>query len=188
MKNLLVYRLALLAGLLLGCYAPALLAQDDLNADPGYVDFSSFDHRFENNSAFEVNIKGKLLRLVAEASREDDPELAELLLRLRAIQVRSFPMTRAEFRSMETHSMEISDQLRARGWDSVVKVRDYGQYVDVYVKENEDFIEGLMMMVVDNEINETVLINIVGDIQPEELGRIGSKFEIGPLEEMMNQR
>lgn len=189
MKNLLAYRMVILAGLLLGCCAPVhLFAQENLDNDPGYVDLSLFEDHFENAATVEVDIRGKMLRLVAEASREDDPELAELLLRLRAIQVRGFPMSRSEFRAMEDYSKNISDNLKRSGWATVVKLRDYGQYVDVHVKENREFIQGLMMMVVDAKVNETVLINIVGDIQAEELGRIGSKFNIGPLEEMMGRR
>lgn len=189
MKNLLAYRMVILVGLLLGCSAPVhLFAQDNLENDPGYVDLSFFEDRFENSATVEVDIRGKMLRLVAEASRADDPELAELLLRLRAIQVKGFPMSRSEFRAMEDHSKDISEKLNGRGWATVVKLRDYGQYVDVHVKENSAFIQGLMMMVVDARVNETVLINIVGDIQAEELGRIGSKFNIGPLEEMMGRR
>ena len=45
-----------------------------------------------------------------------------------------------------------------------------------------------MMMVVDSEQNETVLINIVGDIAADELGRIGSKFDIAPLSDIMENR
>ena len=82
---------------------------------------------------------------------------------------------------MEERSRQIAERLEERGWDAVVRLRDYGQYVDVYVKENTSHIEGLMMMTVDADIGEIVLINIVGDIQPDELGRIGSKFDIGPL-------
>ncbi len=170
--------LVAIVGLALTAGAGTLYAQDGLEADPGYVDLSEFDRQFGNEATFEVNIKGKLMSLVAEASREDDPELAELLHRLRAIQVRGFPMTRAQHRLMERRTEEMAGQLEDYGWDTVVRLRDYGQYVDVYVKENADFIEGLLMMVVDAEVNETVLINIVGDIEPDELGRIGSKFDI----------
>ncbi|MEM8488442.1 MAG: DUF4252 domain-containing protein [Bacteroidota bacterium] len=165
-----------------------LYAQDDLDNDPGYVDFSSMEDRFDTTPDFQINIKGQLIKLVAEASREEDPEFAELLLRLRAIQVRSFPMRKSQIRAMELHSESIGEELEDAGWDTVVRLRDYGQYVDVYALENPDFILGLMMMVVDTEANETVLINIVGDIAADELGRIGSKFDIAPLSTVMENR
>lgn len=165
-----------------------LKAQDGLNALPGYIDFSQLEERFSVEPSLEVNIQGQLLLLVAEASREDDPELADLLNRLSAIQVRGFPMRRTQFRHMESQSEDIARQLEEEGWNTVVKLRDFGQYVDVYARENDDFIEGLMMMVVDRELQETVFINIVGDIRADELGRIGSRFDIAPLEEVANDR
>lgn len=169
-------------------YAQNNRAQDNIDNDPGYINFDDIEGRFMAEPDFQVNIKGQLLELVAEASREDDPEFADLLLRLRAIQVRSFPMRRAQIRAMEMHSASIGRELEAEGWDTVVRLRDYGQYVDVYALENPDFILGLMMMVVDSEQSETVLINIAGDIAADELGRIGSKFDIAPLSNIMQDR
>jgi len=165
-----------------------LYAQEDLDNDPGYVNFSTLENRLNAEAKFQVNIKGQMLKLVAEASREDDPEFADLLLRLRAIQVRSFPMLPSQIRNMERLSESIGEELEDNGWDTVIRLRDYGQYVDVYAIEDPDQILGLMMMVVDSEVNETIMINIVGDIAADELGRIGSKFDIAPLPDMMEKR
>ena len=164
------------------------LAQEKLDNDPGYVDFSSLEDRFDTEPKFQVNIQGQMLKLVAEASREDDPEFADLLLRLRAIQVRSFPMRTSQISRMERHSESIGEELEDHGWDTVVRLRDYGQFVDVYAIENAEHILGMMMMVVDAEVNETIIINIVGDIAADELGRIGSKFDIAPLSDVMEDR
>ena len=171
------------------CMIPVRLeAQSTDEVSSGYVDFSEFEDRFGTEASLEVDIRGQMLQLVAEASREEDPELAELLDRLDAIQVRGFPMLRSQFRRMESHSRDIAERLEVDGWNTVVKLRDYGQYVDVYAKENDRHIEGLMMMVVDTELGETVLINIVGSMQAEELGRIGNRFDIAPLEEVMSDQ
>ena len=94
-------------------------------------------------------------------------------------------MSSRQIRTMELHSEQIGEELEEQGWDTVVRLRDYGQYVDVYSYENSETILGLMMMVVDAENSETVLINIVGDIEADELGRIGNKFDIEPLYEAM---
>ena len=173
---------------LLSLYPIRLEAQSNHGEPSGFVDFSEFEERFGTEASLEVDIRGQMLQLVAESSREEDPELAELLDRLEAIQVRGFPMLRSQFRRMESHSRDLAEQLEDDGWNTVVKLRDYGQYVDVYAKENDRYIEGLMMMVVDTELGETVLINIVGTMQAEELGRIGSRFDIAPLEEVMNDQ
>lgn len=170
------------------CLLPLQVEAQPMDDPSGYVDFSGFDERFGTEASLEVDIRGQMLQLVAESSREEDPELAELLDRLDVIQVRGFPMLRSQFRRMESHSRDIAEVLEDEGWHTVVKLRDFGQYVDVYAKENETFIEGLMMMVVDTELGETVLINIVGSMRADELGRIGSRFDIAPLEDMMTDQ
>ncbi len=183
-----IFVLSLLFGGWAGTGQHALYAQANLNEDPGYVNFAALERRLDTESQFQVNIHGQMLKLVAEASREDDPEFADLLLRLRAIQVRSFPMLPSQIRNMERHSTAIGEELEDKGWDTVVRLRDYGQFIDVYDIENPDHILGLMMMVVDAEVNETIMINIVGDIAADELGRIGSKFDIAPLSDVMEKR
>ena len=45
-------------------------------------------------------------------------------------------------------------------------------------------IAGMVVMVVSPEDDETVFVNIVGQIDPEQIGRIGRKFDIDPLDEM----
>lgn len=169
-------------------HAQTNAAGDNLDGDPGYIDFAALEARLDAEPEFQVNIHGQMLKLVAEASRADDPEFADLLLRLRAIQVRSFPMLPSQIRNMERHSRSIGEELEASGWDTVVRLRDYGQFVDVYAIENPEHILGLMMMVVDAEVNETIMINIVGDIAADELGRIGSKFDIAPLSDIMENQ
>jgi hypothetical protein len=39
-------------------------------------------------------------------------------------------------------------------------------------------------MAVNPGDDETFFVNIVGDINPQEIGRIGRKFDINPLDEM----
>ena len=189
LSSLFSYLLATVLTGFFGAGSNLLFAQSELDRDPGYVDFDVMDERlFFAKPEVQVNIRGQLLKLVAEASREEDPEFADLLLRLRAIQIRSFPMRATQIRGMELHSKAIGEELEADGWETVVRLRDNGQHVDVYAIENADYILGLMMMVVDSEVNETILINIVGDMAAEELGRIGSKFDIEPLSEIMDSQ
>ncbi len=44
-----------------------LYGQEALDNDPGYVDFSSMEDRVDATPDFQINIKGQLIKLVAEA-------------------------------------------------------------------------------------------------------------------------
>ncbi|QXD15485.1 DUF4252 domain-containing protein [Rhodocaloribacter litoris] len=177
------YRARLLTGLLL-LVLPGVpsFAQTPLEDDPGFLDLASMTAWFDREPTLEVDIQGSLLRLVAEASRYDDPELADLLTRLRAIQVRGFPLPRTRFNEIARRTAEVATRLEAAGWDTVLRVRDYDEQVHMYVRVHDNAIAGMVVFVVKPGYDETVFVNIVGEIDPEQVGRLGRKFSFGRLE------
>jgi hypothetical protein len=52
------------------------------------------------------------------------------------------------------------------------------------IRSTADQIDGLTVLVVNPGDNETVFVNIVGAIRPEEIGRIGRRFRINALEDL----
>lgn len=150
-----------------------------LDGEPGYVDVAALEDWFDDLPTMEVNIKGSLLKLVAEASRYDDPELSETLNRLKAIQVRSFEVDSQDRDDIRSRSSTLSKGLVDSGWEVVVRVRDDEEDVHMYLKPGEESIVGLFVMVVDDNSDEAIFVNIVGEIDPEEFGRVGRKFNIG---------
>ena len=61
-------------------------------------------------------------------------------------------------------------------------VRDDDEHVHIHVRVYEGVIVGMMVMVVSPDDDESVFLNIVGEINPEQIGRIGRKFDIEPLD------
>lgn len=179
-----LWALLLVPGVALSLFAPPARAQEALEQDPGYVDVRLVEEGLGRPASIEVNIRGALLRLVASASEHEDPDLARLLRRLKAIQVRGFPLASAEdARAAERNADRLGRRLEGHGWDAVMRVRDAGERVDMYVRtRDDDAIAGLVVFVVDTNDDESVFINIVGEIDPEEIGRIGRTFNIGSLD------
>ncbi len=171
-------RLVLLL-LLVGGLTTSASAQDRIEDSPGYVDLSLIEDWFDATPSIEVNIKGALLRLVAEASRYEDPDLADLLFKLQAIQMRGFPMRHSEFEDVDRATDTLVGQLEDDGWDTVMRIRDRDERVDMYLRMHDDIVAGLIVMVVEPGADETVFVNIVGDIDPEQIGRLGRKFNFG---------
>lgn len=164
----------------------AASAQDDLRRDPGYLDLTSVEDWFESEPWLEVNIKGALLSLITEASKvEDDPELTSILSKLKAIEVRGYPLHPSMFDDIDRRTNELAKRLEGQGWETVVRVRENEERVNVYLKSDGKTIAGLVVMVLDPSEDEgAIFVNIVGDIDPQQIGRIGKKFNIDPLSDI----
>jgi hypothetical protein len=86
---------------------------------------------------------------------------------------------------------DTSRTLERGGWRSVVRVNEDGERVRIFMKlatsgPNEGGIEGLTLMVVDTGGgDEAVFINVAGDIQPEQLGRIAAQVGMDGMFDMV---
>ncbi len=166
----------------------SLRAQTALERDPGYVDIDAFASWFDTSPTVEVNIKGSLLRMAAAATRDEDPVLAAMLTKLRAIQVRTFRYRPGLHNQLLSRTDGLSRRLREQGWDAIVRVRDDGENVDMFMRASGEKVQGMMVTVVSPDEEEVVFINIVGEIDPEEVGRLGSRFDIKGLDRTAHRR
>jgi hypothetical protein len=168
--------------LVVAAWCQPVAAQSRIEDDPGYVDFSRLASEFGQQPIMEINIHGALLRLVAEASELEDPELARMLRRIRGVYVRGFELEGLDVDRVRRLKDNISTTLERDRWDSFIRVRDRDEDIDFFVRMQGDDIAGLVVMSIDRSDDETVFLNIVGNIRPEEIGRIGRKFGVGGLD------
>ena len=161
-------------------------AQRGVRSDAGYVNLEALgnlDDLIGKKPSIEVNVEGALMKLVAEASRMEDPELADLLLKLRGVYVLGYDVSLADRDPVKERANLMGDRLVAQGWDSVVRVRDEDEHVQMFVRFVNDSVSGIVVMSIEKDSEETVFVNIVGDIDPAQIGRIGRKFNIGNVPE-----
>ncbi len=150
---------------------------------PGYFDFKELENIVGAETTLEVNFKGAILRMAAEAARIEDDTLADMLLKLRGIQVRGYTLDRSARKELETRIGPLFRAMSDDGWDRVVRVRDDDEFVEMLIRDTTgERVEGLIVFVIGGGENETVFVNIVGEIDPEDIGRLGRRFRIGALE------
>lgn len=186
------YSLSLLAlaAILAAATPGTAFAQNNLRADPGYLDLTTVEQWFDAEPWLEVNIKGALLNLIVGAAEaEDDPELTSILSKLKAIEVRGYPLTSQNFDDIDRHARQLAGRLESQGWETVVRLREDDERINVFLKSNGNSIAGLVVMVLDpSDDDGAVFVNIVGDIDPKEVGRIGQRFDIDPLSNLGGSR
>jgi len=164
--------------LLLMCLAgmlalPAMAQEDALKAFPGYVDFGDLSMFGEPN--IQIAIGGSLLGLISSVTASEDPEAAALFSRLEGVRVIVFEDQQGPDGAVSLVK-EVSASLSKKGWESVVTVNSNEEQVRIFMKINEDQVEGLTVMALEED--EAVFVNIIGDLNPAELGRVMENFDI----------
>ncbi len=163
---------------------PTATAQDttqNVRAQPGYVDLGSVESWFDTDATVEVTLKGALLDLVASASERSDPEFSQLVQSLSAIQVRGFSSKNMSTQVLEDRTRQLTSMLEEQGWERALYVQDDGETAHIYVRRDGEDIAGLTILST-NPDSESVFVNIVGSIRPEQIQKLGRKLEIKTLE------
>lgn len=156
---------------------------DDRNLEtlPGYFDFGSFDDYLDRETSVEVYVKEPLLSIVRAATRREEPELSELLSRIKLIKVRTFSIDDRETEEIATRVADMGRKLDQEGWEKIVRVKDYDEQVFIYMKSTNGNIDGMVVIAVEYGI-EAAFVNIVGEITPESLENLYGRFNIPELD------
>lgn len=150
----------------------SLAAQAQTSSHVGFVDFDAIEHAMGSEPSVEVNISPTLLTFMSSATEQEDPELAAALRNLERIQVRIFE--RNEDLSKQI-AMDTVSNLLSSGWERTALVRDKSDAVHILMREQDSMVKGIAVVVEDDDL---VLLNIVGDIQPAQLGKIAARVGV----------
>jgi hypothetical protein len=150
----------------------------------GFVDFGKFAAPSSGGEFVEVNVKSNLISMVARLAKASEPEVADVLKGLHAVRVNVIGLDDKNRAEVQERIAKVRAELEAKGWERVVTAQKKGDDVGVFVKTRADeAVEGVVVTVLQGD-REAVLVNVVGDIQPEKLAVIGERFDIEPLKKV----
>jgi len=167
MKTLIIALVALLAW-------PVYAQEDAMKDLPGYVDFGQLNSLFGEPSV-QIAVGESLLGMVSAISANEDPEVAALFNRLKGVRVNVFETASLDESAVD-HVKNVSSKLSDMGWESVVTVNSADEQVRIFMKISNNMVEGITVMAVEDQ--ESVFINVIGNINPAELGRVMDNFDI----------
>lgn len=173
MKHAMIRKILVL-GLTALLALPAMAQEDALKAFPGYVDFGELTGIF-GEPTVQISVGASLLSLVGSLSAKEDPEAAELFKRLNGVRVNVFENTEVGPEGV-AFIKDVSSKLGEKGWESVVTVNSEDEQVRIFMKINDELVEGITVMVV--EATEAVFVNVIGNISPAELERVMDNFDV----------
>jgi hypothetical protein len=154
-------------------------------ADPE-LKIPNFSHlRHKAVDSVDVTIEGFLLRIARKFAQADadDPEsvaTAQFLQDIKSVRVRNFTFDEdGAYSKSDVDS--VRKQLSSPGWSALVQVHrnDPEENVDVYVNMDGEKVRGLA--VIASEPREFTIVNIVGSIDIDKIGRLEGQFGIPQL-------
>ncbi|MDX1440621.1 MAG: DUF4252 domain-containing protein, partial [Rubricoccaceae bacterium] len=150
-------------------------------AQPSSIDLRALDNLFTEQATVEVNLRGALLNLVAEASRNDEPEFASIVDDLRGIFVRQYALSSAQS-GMRNRVDSMARTLETNGWETLVRVREDDEQTFVYLLSEGNVINGMVVMSLDEGDDEATFVSIDGRIDPAHIGRLGGHFGVPEID------
>ncbi len=165
-------------------------AEEELEDHPGYVGLQARDiFGDEVEPTVEVLLDAPLLKLMATAAGEADSEEAGMLASLRLIRVNAFPIAEGA-EDVAAKFEALSKQLVDDGWSRIVHVKEDDETVNVFIRADEDVFQGLVVLAAESD--EAVFVNIVGDVNPLLLGKLGGglfggDFDLSDIAELIEE-
>lgn len=183
---------AVLAVAFLGAVAPATgqeaLTPEELRKQPGYVEFGDVWRWSDGDEEVEIELTQPLLGVVGAFVSDEDPELAKLIMDLHLVRVNSFSFRRDSDEEVRGLIDDLAGQLTGDTWENIIKVRERGGRVNVFVRMDGDgrtaagtFLSGLTVLV--HERGQATFVNVVGRFRLEDIARVGRHFDIPGSEE-----
>lgn len=150
----------ILVAILLALTACGLTAP---RSGPGYADLES-PGIWDTDREFALSLGPTVLRFAANHI-DDDPETEALLRSLDGVRIRIYEIDGDSSKVASKIDLMQAD-LRGEGWESVMLVRQENERTHLMLKSSGDQVHGLTLLTSDGE-SEAVVINLIGDIQPE---------------------
>jgi hypothetical protein len=168
----------------------------DYSKYPGYVDFGNISKYMTGDNVKEVNLDANLLNMLSKMGGEKDSSFKSVVGGLKLIRVNSFGVNASNENEVKDVIASVDKSLMSKNWERIVKVKENGEYTNVYVLPSSDYENFLGLCVTsidakkkkDKEGAEATFVNIVGNINMSQLGELGDKFNFPAMNKMMKEK
>ena len=160
--------------------AATLLCSSFSQALPaGQINFDELSKHY-GDAKVEINLSKGLISMVSGLSKQNDPEVSDMLSKLEMVKVRVYNLN-GEPEKAKNAVDKVTQLIKKDKWENIVTVNEQHEKVRIFSKANNDKIDGIIVMVVDAQAEqggEAVFINIVGEIDPANVTRVTQSLNI----------
>lgn len=137
-------------------------------SNEGFANLESLGVR-DTDRVMSLSIGPTLLRFAANHI-DDDPEIRDLLRSLDGVRIRIYEID-GDAGRVASRISAMSEHLQSDGWEPVVLVRKANEEAHMLLRMSGQRINGMTVLVSDGD-REAVVINLMGDIQPDQFGDV----------------
>ncbi len=158
------------------CFS-VLFSTQSLASPAGEINFADLSGSY-GEAKVEINLEKGLIGMIGAFSKQEDPEVAQLLENIEMIKVRVYELKGNAKKALEVVD-EVTGNIRKANWEPLVSVNEKGSRVRMFSRVSDGKMDGLVVMVVDEQgAGEAVFINIVGEIDPSQVSKVTKSLNI----------
>ena len=143
-------------------------------SNDGYADLESLGMR-DTDRVMSLSIGPTLLHFAARFM-DDEPETRDLLRSLDGVRIRIYEID-GDAGRVAQRIYRMSEHLQEDGWEPVLLVREQDEEVHMLMRMVNGHISGMIVLVSDGE-SEAVIVNLMGEIRPEQFGDVMVALEV----------
>lgn len=154
------------------------LLANDITKERGYVDFGELLESY-GEPKVQIDLNGVMLKFIAKLSQDKNKGTMDFIDNLRAVRVVVYDIKDDNQEALETVK-RLSKKIKAEHWMQIVAINEKSDNTHIFTKMTGEVIDGLVVMSVsgDKQGGEAVFINIVGNISPENIGKVTDSLNI----------
>lgn len=143
-------------------------------SNDGYADLESLGMR-DTDRVINLSIGPTLLHFAARYM-DDEPETRDLLRSLDGVRIRIYEID-GDASRVAHRIFRMSEHLQEDGWEPVMLVREQDEEVHMLLRMDNNHISGMTVLISDGE-SEAVIVNLMGEIRPEQFGDVMVALEV----------
>jgi hypothetical protein len=143
-------------------------------SNEGFANLDSLGVR-DVDQVMTLSIGPALLHFAA-SHIDDDPEVRALLKGLDGVRIRIYEID-GDAARVATRIGTMSKGLQDDGWESVLSVRDGAEVTHMLLRVVDEQVCGMTVLVSDGD-SEAVVINLMGEIRPEQFGEVMMALDV----------
>src|SRR3989442_2335173 len=103
--------------------------------------------------------------------------------KLKRVRIQRVDMDEKRADKIDAKVAAFGKELESKGWQAVVRAHDRDSRSVVYLKWVDQVVQGVVAMHVDQS-GKASFVNVVGELHPEQIARVGAKFDIDGLDNL----